>query len=170
VAGFWGKLDHFARNLVPATTMLGLVVLGMVPLQLPYYGPISPSLPLVAVFFWTIRRPELLPGWAVFALGLFEDLVGGGLLGLSAFSYVLMTWVVDSQMRFFRSLSFLMQWIMFVPLCLAIGILQWLASMAISAMMLPPLPMLVGALLTATLFPFVVLPLIAAQKVLSGPG
>ncbi len=168
MAGFWIKLDHFARNLLPAGTMLGLVVVGLVPLQLPYYGPISPSLPLIAVFFWTIRRPELLPALAVFFLGLFEDLVGGGLLGLSAFSYVLMMWVANSQARFFRSLTFLVQWVMFAPICVAIGVLQWLVTMVISTMVLPPLPMLVGALLTGALYPFVALPLVAAQKVLPG--
>ncbi len=170
VTGFWNKLDHFARNLAPAATMLLVMVVGLVPLQLPYYGPISPALPLIVVYYWTIRRPDLLPGWSVFAIGLFEDLVSGGLMGVSALSYVLMMWVVHRQGRFFRGFAFMVQWTIFAPLCLAIGVLQWLTVVAVSTMMLPILPVLVGALLTSALFPVLALPLNAVQKMLPGHG
>ena len=38
------------------------------------------ALALIAVFFWTAHRPDLLPPWAVFLLGIFSDLASGGLV------------------------------------------------------------------------------------------
>ena len=62
------QLDNWARNLAPfALTMLSLIV-GNMPLHLPYFVPLGISLPMISVYYWAIHRPNLLPAplkWAV---------------------------------------------------------------------------------------------------------
>ena len=68
----WVRLDHVARSLFPFTLTLLLVMVGMVPLRVPDLSPIVPSLGLIAVYYWAIYRPDLLPAWAVFVIGLIK--------------------------------------------------------------------------------------------------
>ena len=66
----WQHVDLAARKLTPFLFSLVLVVLNLVPLQLPGYSVISPNFALMAVYYWALHRPSLLPSGAVFLVGL----------------------------------------------------------------------------------------------------
>ena len=68
----WQHVDLAARKLTPFIFSLVLVVLNLVPLQLPGYAAISPNFALMAVY-WALHRPSLLPIGAVFLVGLLQD-------------------------------------------------------------------------------------------------
>ena len=80
--GTWHRLDLTARSLTPTAITLLLIMLGMVPLQLPNIAPVVPSLALIGVFYWAVHRPDLMTIWAIFAIGLFQDLLSGGHVGV----------------------------------------------------------------------------------------
>jgi rod shape-determining protein MreD len=74
----WHRLDLLARNILPFFATLLLILVGMVPLRVAELSPVIPSLVMVAVYYWTVYKPNLMPLWAVFLIGLFYDLLGGG--------------------------------------------------------------------------------------------
>ena len=90
-SGVWHRLDLVARNLLPALIAFSLVLVAMVPLRLPDVAPVVPALALVAVYYWAVHRRNLMPVWAVFLIGLFQDLLSGGLVGVGILSLLLVS-------------------------------------------------------------------------------
>lgn len=80
----WQRLDQIARNVSPFAITVLLLIVGLVPLRLPYLPPLSVSLVLVSVYYWAVHRPSALPAPVVFFLGVMADLLGGGFLGVNA--------------------------------------------------------------------------------------
>jgi len=69
-----------------------------------------PLFPLMAIFFWAISRPQLMPPLAVFAIGLTQDLITGGPLGLWAFSYLCAYTIMTTQSDAFAGRGNAMLW------------------------------------------------------------
>src|SRR6478752_4809383 len=72
-----------ARLLPVATTLLAAVI-AILPVRVPGYAALVPAFTLMAVYHWTIYRPDLLPPLWVFAIGLAQDLLSGALIGVGA--------------------------------------------------------------------------------------
>ena len=149
----WQRLDQVARNLVPFSLTLLLGFLGTVPIFFPGYKPVAPAMTLIAVYYWSIFRPDLMPPIAVFALGFFHDLLSGTPLGLSAFILLLVRSAVVSQRRFFMGNSFFIMWGGFLlisagAMALAWEIISWLESSFVHAT-----PAFFQFLITLALFP-----------------
>ena len=121
---------------------------------------------LIAVFYWAIYRPTIMPSIAVFVIGLLIDILGGGALGLNAIIFVLVHWGMSSQRAFLLAQPFPMIWLVFAVVSFAIitaqwlllGLfqLQWIAIHEIS-------PQYIGAIAA---FPFLALLLYFANKLL----
>ena len=111
----WTRLDLVARNLFPFAFTLLLIMVGVIPLRLPDLSPIIPSLGLISIFYWGIYRPDLMPGWAVFLLGLVQDLLSGGPVGIYALIYLLLATAVGGQRRVLAAGSFTFVWTLFLP-------------------------------------------------------
>lgn len=64
-----------------------------------------PLLALMPVYFWCVVRPDLMPPWAAFALGLLQDLLSGMPPGVWAASFIAAYAIVDRQRDNFAGLS-----------------------------------------------------------------
>ncbi len=104
------RVDQRVRRALPMTLILALVVLGVLPLRLPHYGALMSGFVLIAIYFWTLHRPELLRPWGVFVAGLLSDLLSGGPLGLNAAVLVLVHAVLEPQRKVLRATSFELIW------------------------------------------------------------
>ncbi|VAV96504.1 hypothetical protein MNBD_ALPHA06-1775, partial [hydrothermal vent metagenome] len=84
---------------------IGLPALASIVGLLIYVAPVHfmgiaipmPLFPLMAIFFWAMSRPQLMPPIVVFAIGLIQDLLTGGPLGLWAFAYLVSYTVMITQ-------------------------------------------------------------------------
>jgi len=150
---FWQRLDKAGRNLTPfaITVMLGL--LGMVPLRLPAFAAVAPSLTLMAVYYWSIHRPDLLRPGVVFGIGILQDLLSGAPLGLHGLILVLVQWAVLSQRRFFLANTFLLMWVGFAMVLFGAAFTEWLVFCALNTALMPFRALFFQALLTLALFP-----------------
>lgn len=148
------RLDKVATNLTPFALALVLVLGSSVPLRLPTFGPVAPNLALIAVFYWTIYRPDLLPGVAVLLLGLWQDILVGAPLGLNAVTLLLVHGAIVLQRTFFQGKSFPVIWWAFgLTAALAAGVF-WLLTMGYHAAVVDPFPLLFQCALTTAVFPF----------------
>jgi rod shape-determining protein MreD len=57
----------------------------------------APLLALIAVYFWALVRPDLMPPYLVLFVGLFEDLLSGGPAGVWATGFMAAYALVDRQ-------------------------------------------------------------------------
>ncbi len=118
----WQKLDYLARSFTPFGLSLILVVLSVLPTHIPGYMQIAPILALISVYHWAIYRPNLLPIFAVFILGLLQDLLLGTPVGLYVLVFLTVYGVVLSQRRFFVGKSFIFFWFGFAAISMLASI------------------------------------------------
>jgi rod shape-determining protein MreD len=155
VFGNWPRIDLALRRLTPLLLTLGLVILSQVPMQLPAAMPISPGFAVIAVYFWALHQPDLIPAPAVFAIGIFQDILGGLPIGLNAFIFLVLYGIVVSQRRYFFGKSFGVLWWGFATVAVVMGALEWVLMSALSARFLAVMPIVVEQLTTAALYPVV---------------
>ena len=149
----WQRLDLIARNLLPFSFTILLIMIGMLPIRPPEAAPLVPSLALIAVFFWTIYRPELMPEWAVFLIGLFQDLLGGGLVGIGTLTLLLVQQVVKTQRRTCMNAPFILVWSIFALVTVGAGAVVWLLTCALHLQLVSPMPGVFEGLLTLAFYP-----------------
>lgn len=136
----WQNLDLAARKLTPFLLTLVLVILNLVPLHLPGYAAISPTFALMAVYYWALHRPSLLPSGAVFIIGLLQDFLSGGPIGQNAAILILVYFVAVSQARFFYGKSFFVVWWGFMMVSLGAALLEWLIVCLFTTAIVDPEP------------------------------
>lgn len=157
-------LDRAARNLSPFAVCVLLVPLGMVPLPMPGYTPVAPAVALIAVYYWSIYRPDLLPAVAVFAIGLLQDLLSGVPLGVNTLVLLMVHRVVTSQRRFFHGKPFLVLWWSFMLVAAGVALMSWVLVALLVGTLIDPRPVIAQYLLTLALFPGLTWVLVRAQR------
>jgi rod shape-determining protein MreD len=137
-----GQASRRARALLPLLSSLVLVLIGLLPLGLPHFGAVAPALALMAVFYWSIFRADLMtmPGAAL--IGLFLDLLGGGPLGLNTLILLLVHALGVSQRRIFLGSSFLVNWSGFALVATVTAAGGWAVVCLLHWTLLPVLPLI----------------------------
>ncbi len=149
----WQRLDLVARQMVPFVATLLLIMLALVPLRLPNAAPVVPWFGLIAVFYWTVYRADLMPPIAVFGVGLFHDFVAATHVGVGALLLLMVHLAVLPQRRFFMSRSFAVTWIGFAVIAAGAMLLLWLLNMLLEGMLLSPAPAAFQFLTTVAAYP-----------------
>lgn len=153
ISSVWHRLDHGARHTLPVATTLLCCLFGVVAWPLPYLGTVSPPLALMAVYYWTIHRPDLFGTAAAFLIGLLNDLLNDLPPGLSAFLFVATHEIIYRQRRFIAGHSFFMTWSGFAATTLICFFLEWLMLQMIHWQGIPLLPIFMQAILAIVFFP-----------------
>ena len=157
-------MDTAARRMVPVGLTLLLMLFAMTPTYVPGMAPVTPMYALMAVYFWSIYRPDLIGYGAVFVIGLLEDLLGATPIGSSALIFLLCQYVVLHQQKFFNAKPFAVTWIAFALLGLAASLLRWICvGVAGSSGFTPFGAMFTAFLMTVALYPLVAWLLAKAQ-------
>ncbi|WP_417519195.1 rod shape-determining protein MreD [Minwuia sp.] len=144
---------------LPGLLTIVLVLMGTVPIGAPLLGPALPSFGLIAVFVWATHRPDLLPHWLAFGIGLTQDLVLGGPLGMNALIFLIVQGICASQRRFIAGRPFLLGWLGFAIIAVAVAIAQWVIACAYLVALVPIEASLMQATITIALFPLIAAPL-----------
>ncbi len=147
------RLSQIARNGTPGLLALVFVLLSIVPYNFPGSAQLMPPLALMAVFHWGIYRPDLLPGPLAFILGLLQDILSGGPLGMWALVFLLVLFVMASQRRFFLGKKFVVEWLGFALVTPVVFFAIWLLGSIYIGAFENPGTMLVQVLLTAAFYP-----------------
>jgi rod shape-determining protein MreD len=149
------RLDRTARNLIPVALTVLLVFVGVLHWPLPGFSTIAPMLPLMAIYYWAIYRPDLVPAYAVFFVGLLLDLLDGGPLGVHALVFLLVFGTMTSQRRFFLGKPFFVVWLGFVLVGVGASVVSWALISLLLHKGVAVWPVLFQLVLTLALYPFV---------------
>ncbi len=150
---FWVQLDVWARNMTPFGLTLILVIISMVPMHVPGYARVVPLFSLMAVYHWTVFRPELMPAFAVFVIGLLQDILSGAPIGVHALVFLVVYGLVLSQRRFLVGKSFTVVWLGFSLVASGAAVLSWALVSAYDVTLVDPKPVFFQYLMTLGTFP-----------------
>ncbi len=149
----WNRLDILSRQWTPFALSILAVLIAAVPLHLPAFHAVNPNWPMMAVFFWSLYRPDLLPAGAVFVVGLLHDALSGSPIGVYVAVFVLLHVAVTAQRRFLCGKPFAIVWIGFAMLAAAAVIVAWFVASLWYLALLPAEALLFQYLLTVGCFP-----------------
>ena len=150
------RMDLTARRFVPFGVTLMLMLFAMTPTYIPGLSHITPMYALMAVYFWSIYRPDLLGYGATFGIGILEDLLAGTPLGSGALILLLCQRVVFHQHKFFNNKPFGIIWLAFALVAAGAGLLRWICVGLVAPGGFTPIgQMFTAYLMTVAMYPVV---------------
>jgi rod shape-determining protein MreD len=103
------RLGWSFRGAVGASIPFVCALLGVIVSNIPVslFGTLvpPPMFGLMPIYFWCLVRPDLMPPFAVFIIGVLQDLLGGGAAGVWTLSFVAAYAIVDRERDSFAGLA-----------------------------------------------------------------
>ena len=158
-------IDTAVRRSFPLATTIIASLVGVIAVPAPDYNYVAPAFTLIAVYCWSIWRPDLLPLVGVFLVGLFEDLLRGVPLGVTALMLLTAAAFVQSQRGFVFGKSLNLFWAVFGLVVVAWMIVEWIAMSILLGQMLDPTAAFFRYLLTLGVLPIGAAMLLAVQRI-----
>lgn len=144
---------HSVRFVPFAMTLL-FAVISVVPLNLPGFAVVTPAFALMAVFHWTVYRPDLLPLSAVFVTGLLLDLLNGTpYVGVSALALLSARTAVMARRELFVNRTFPVLWLGFCAVAAGTFAFLWVVVSILHGATLGLRPFIFQAVLTVACYP-----------------
>lgn len=153
------------RLLLAQGTIIVFLMLNVVSFSMPHAGDFKPFFLLMAVYYWAIYRPTLMPVFYTFILGLVMDLISGLPVGLTALIMVALQTMVQKSRLFLMGQPYTTVWIGFSVVAIAHCACLWLVLSLLHGFM-PFTPTLVAAILSILLFPVASLILLGVHRLL----
>jgi rod shape-determining protein MreD len=147
------RIDAAARQSVPFALALVLVLVSALPAILPVFREAAPAWVLIAVFHWSVYRPDLMPVQAAFVIGLLQDLLLGLPPGVSALIYVILRGCSGIIARHATGRSFLKLWLLFAAVATAAAVVRHLIMIVWHEQLIDPTPAMVELMLTVAAYP-----------------
>lgn len=164
--GISGWLRYEGSFALPYLFMLGLLILNIVALPVPVLSGVKVPFAFMAIYYWAMYRPAILPSWLLFVSGLVFDIVSGLPLGINALSYVLLGWLITRRRRFLLSQPFPVIWFFFGIFSAAMLALQWAVFCILHWTVINPVLITSSWALGCFLFPAVSIMLRLTHKIL----
>jgi len=154
------------NRLAPVLTTLMCVMASVAPVHMPAFTAATPFFALMAIYYWTLHRPEFLPFAAVFAVGLLLDMLEGAPLGMSPLVLLLAYALVLSQREHLVMRRFSAVWLGFLAVAATATVLQWGVVSLFYGMLLDARAFLFQGVLTVAVYPVVSYLLSRVQRTL----
>ena len=162
------RVNNGVARMLPIATTVIAAILTILPVRAPGYADLTPAFTLMAVYHWSIYRPDLLPAIGLFAVGFAQDLLTGAAVGSGALVLLLARAAVLRYRRFFISRTFPFVWAGFTLLGAAAVLSLW-ALHCLLQLHFSDLPSTVfRTVLTIAIFPVASFALGRTQRALIG--
>ncbi|GAN54178.1 hypothetical protein Tasa_017_061 [Tanticharoenia sakaeratensis NBRC 103193] len=139
------------------------------PLGLPGQSELLFSVLFGTVFFWSAQRPRQMPPWAVFALGLFAEMVTFGAPGSILFMLLVVHGIAHLGRHSLTAASFLTTWAILSVLATISGVVQWTMASVEAFHLLGPAPSLFQTTLTIGIYPILSAVFAWANRTVANP-
>lgn len=158
-----------AGRLLPFATMIVAALITIIPVRIPGYAALTPAFTLMVAYHWTIYRPDLLPPAVLFGVGLAEDLLTGGPVGVTPLLLLVARAGVLNYRRYFVNRGFTFVWAGFTILAVIGMFGLWAVHCALDLTILDFRSTLFRTVLTIASFPAASFLVGRAQRALIGP-
>jgi len=156
--GLLDRLDRWSQALLPLLVVLLLIFITLAPIRISYLAIAAPLLPLMAVYHFSLFRPQFLPPLLLFALGMMTDLLQGGTgnpLGLSALVFICVRALLERNRRYLVDVSFVFIWLGYALLSAFAVLVMWLTNCLWSSRLIDPSPALFQYAISLFFYPIV---------------
>jgi rod shape-determining protein MreD len=155
-------------NVLPIATTILAALLSIEPLHLDGYAALTPAFTLMATYYWTIYRPDLLPALWLFLIGTIQDLLSGGLPGVTAVTLLLARAIVLPNRHYSVDRPFPFIWAGFTLLTGGAMLFSWALHSLLAAELLDLRGPVLRAVLTVAAFPIANFLMGRSQRALIG--
>jgi rod shape-determining protein MreD len=162
------RVDHPVARLLPITTTLLATIISIQPAHIRGYAALTPAFTLMAVYHWTIYRPDLLPPSALFLVGITQDLLAGAAPGVTPLVLLLVRAAVLPYRRHFVNRLFPFVWTGFTVLTVGAMLFLWTLHCLLDGMVVDFRSTVFRAVLTISTFPIASFLLGRTQRTLLG--
>ena len=164
------RVENPIARLLPIVSTLLATVISIQPAHIPGDAALTPAFSLMAVYHWTIYRPDLLPPLALFLAGITQDLLTGVSPGVTALVLLLARALVLRQRRHFVNRPFPFVWAGFTVLTGGAMLFLWTLYCLLDGMVVDFRGTVFRAVLTISMFPMVSFLLGRTQRTLMSAG
>ncbi|MGH1378084.1 MAG: rod shape-determining protein MreD [Alphaproteobacteria bacterium] len=164
--GISEQMDIFLRLCVPYFVMLVLFIFNMAFFSASLSVTVEIPFVIIAIYYWSIYRPTLIPPLLVFVSGICLDFISGFPVGLSSLVFLLMRKIVSEQRLFLTGQPFMVIWLGFCVVSAVTMFLQWLLFGLMHFHWTPMQPVLFTVISGILLFPVISILLHLSHKVL----
>jgi len=164
------RVDNAVARLLPIATTLLATVISIQPAHIPGYAALTPAFTLMTVYHWTIYRPDLLPPFALFLVGITQDLLAGVPPGVTALVLLLAYAVVLRHRRHFVNRLFPFVWAGFTMLTGGAMLFLWTLHCLLDGVLVDFRGTVFRAVLTVSMFPIASFLLGRTQRTFMGAG
>jgi len=164
------RVENPIARLLPIVSTLLATVISIQPAHIPGDAALTPAFALMAVYHWTIYRPDLLPPLALFLAGITQDLLTGVPPGVTALVLLLARALVLRQRRHFVNRPFPFVWAGFTVLTGGAMLFLWILYCLLDGMVVDFHGTVFRAVLTISMFPIASFLLGRIQRTLMGAG
>ncbi|MEE2526267.1 rod shape-determining protein MreD [Hyphobacterium sp. HN65] len=138
-------------------SLMGSLAFYAAPLRIAGGPDLMPMLPLITLFIWSTVRPRFIPPIVIFVVGLLQDVLSGGVMGIWALAYLSAMTITRSREEEGPTREIGPVWIRFlVTLIIAVPI-AWGAGSLVIGQMAPVRPLLIESVASALMFPLIAL-------------
>jgi len=157
-------------NVLPIATTVVAALLSIEPLRIGGFTALTPAFTLMAVYYWTLYRPDLLPALSLFIIGVIQDLLSGGLPGATAIMLLLVRAIVSGHRHYLVNQPFPFIWAGFTLLTGGAMLFLWALHSLLAGNVLELREPILRAVLTISMFPVASLLLGRTQRAMIGAG
>jgi rod shape-determining protein MreD len=125
---------------------------------------------LIAIYYWTINVPAMMPYWFVFLSGLVVDISVDSLLGLHAFTFLVYVLILERVARIIKSQPLMYHIVIFILSAALFEIVRWGMISLISLNLMPVFPSVLSVVLNCVAFLPVMLVLKGLSRIVFGHG
>lgn len=160
------RLDWLWRLLVAQCVTFIFFAMSLVSFSMPMTGQVRPFFILMAIYYWAIYRPTLIPPVLVFFVGLLFDFLANFPVGIHAILFLAVQWTVRDQRTFLTGQPYVMVFLGFVLTCSFVYLSEWIFFSFLNGSVFPIIPILGSFLASILLFPLATLLFILTHRIL----
>ncbi len=137
----------------PKIIAILLVILSFIPLGIPGAKTFFPLVDLMVIYYWCVYRPELMPNWFVFLMGLTQDAITGFPFGFNALNNLLFRSTTMFLKDKYSKESFVVVWQGFALMAASFMVFKYGLFALVTGAMAPIGVIFVQLLISIALYP-----------------
>ena len=140
---------------IPLWSTLLLMFVCLIPSDSVGINYFCPTVGLICVYYWTLKRDYIFGYISAFVIGLFMDVLSSSPLGVNILLMMLTVFAVQWLAHYFQNVSFGASWLLFTVVGLGVFTLKWMLLSVYYKMLISPNEIVFNYLSTMMFYPLI---------------
>jgi len=158
---------YWMRAALPLSSALVVVLGANLPVSFGFSLPVAPLFGLMVVYYWSMRRPDLMRAPAIFMIGFLQDALSGAPLGLSSMAMLAAITFVGASYQALSNFRFGFYLVGFFFAALINGIVATVIAMLFNQAFFSLVPVAEQILVSTLIYPLIGMVLAVLARLLA---